>query len=131
MAYDAGSGKLEELQTISTLPEGFTGQNSCAEVQVHPSGKFIYGSNRGHDSIAVYAVDGKTGRLSYVEHMPTGGKTPRFIGLEPSGRWLLAANQGSDNIAVFSVDAKSGRLKPTGQTLEVGAPVCAVFVAGK
>ena len=128
MNYDPEHGKLEEFQTISTLPEKFEGHSSCAEVQAHPSGKFVYGSNRGHDSIAVFAVDEKDGRLSLVEHQSTQGKTPRHFAVDPTGKWLLAENQDSGNVVVFAIDQASGKLKPTGQTIEVGAPVCAVFV---
>ena len=127
-AYDSKRGALEELQTISTLPENFSGKSTCAEVQVHPSGKFVYGSNRGHDSIAVFAVDAISGRLSFVELQSTQGKTPRHFALDPTGKWLLAENQGSDNIVLFGVDAKTGRLTPTGQVVEVGSPVCVQFV---
>ena len=127
-AYDAGRGTLKELQTISTLPEGFTGTRSCAEVQVHPSGKFVYGSNRGHDSIAVFGFDPGSGGLTFLECQSTQGKTPRHFALDPTGQWLLAENQDSDSIVVFRVDGKTGRLSPTGQTISVGAPVCAVFV---
>jgi 6-phosphogluconolactonase len=127
--YDAAKGALKELRTLSTLPEDFTGNNTSAEVQVHPSGKFVYGSNRGHDSIAVFALDSETGELRLVERQPSGGKAPRFFGLDPSGNWLLAENQDSNNIVVFRVDTKTGRLTPTGQVLQLGAPVCAVFVA--
>ena len=127
-AYDAKRGALKELQTLSTLPEGFAGNSTCAEVQVHPSGKFVYGSNRGHDSIAVFAFDAASGKLRCLEHQPTQGKTPRHFALDPVGHWLLAENQDSDSIVVFGVDAKTGRLSPTGQTVSVGAPVCAVFV---
>jgi len=97
-------------------------------VQVHPSGKFVYGSNRGHDSIAVFAVDAKSGQLRLVEHQSTQGKTPRFFCLDPSGKWLLAENQDSDNIMLFRVDGRTGRLTPAGQTVQVGSPVCAVFL---
>jgi len=127
-SYDASRGALSELQTISTLPEGFAGNNSTAEVQVHPSGKFLYGSNRGHDSIAVFAIDPGKGTLALVEHQATRGKTPRNFGLDPTGAWLLAANQGSDTIVVFGIDRATGRLRPTGQVVEVGAPVCIKFV---
>jgi 6-phosphogluconolactonase len=127
-AYDAKRGALKELQTISTLPEGFAGNSTCAEVQVHPFGKFVYGSNRGHDSIAVFGFDAARGKLTCLEHQPTQGKTPRHFALDPAGHWLLAENQDSDNIVVFRVDAKTGRLSPAGQTVSVGAPVCAVFV---
>jgi 6-phosphogluconolactonase len=127
-AYDAQRGALKELHTVSTLPETFNGESTCAEVQVHPSGKFVYGSNRGHDSIAVFGFDSESGKLTCLEHQSTQGKTPRHFALDPSGRWLLAENQGSDSIVVFRVDPKTGRLSPTGQTVSVGAPVCAVFV---
>jgi 6-phosphogluconolactonase len=127
-AYDAGRGTLKELQSMSTLPEGFTGAKSCAEVQVHPSGKFVYGSNRGHDSIAVYGFDSGSGKLTFLECQSTLGKTPRHFALDPSGQWLLAENQDSDNIVVFRIDGNTGHLSPTGQTVSVGAPVCAVFV---
>jgi len=127
-AYDAARGVLKEVQTLTTLPAGFSGVNHTAEVQVHPSGQFVYGSNRGHDSIAVFKVDGKKGTLTLVEQTPTQGKTPRNFGIDPTGRWLLAANQDTDNVVVFRIDAKTGRLSPTGQVLEVGAPVCVKFV---
>lgn len=127
-AYDPKRGALKELQTLSTLPDKFDGQNSCAHVLVHQSGKFVYGSNRGHDSIAVFAVDEASGKLSLVEHQSTQGKTPRNFAIDPTGAWLLAENQASDSVVVFKIDEKTGRLKPTGQTVMVGAPVCAVFV---
>jgi len=131
--YDAQRGELKELQTISTLPEGESVQRgySTAEVQVHPSGKFLYGSNRGHDSIVVYTIDESTGQLAYVENKSTQGKTPRNFGIDPTGAFLLAANQSSDSIVVFGIDSKGGRLTPTGQTVEVGAPVCVKFVPVK
>jgi 6-phosphogluconolactonase len=128
LSYDAEHGKLEDFQTLSTLPDKFDGHSSCAEVQVHPSGKFVYGSNRGHDSIVVFAVDAKTGRLSYVEHQSTQGKTPRHFAIDPTGKWLLAENMDSSTVVVFAIDPKSGKLSPTGQQVEVGSPVCAVFV---
>jgi 6-phosphogluconolactonase len=127
-AYDAARGTLSELQTLSTLPDNFAGTNSTAEVQVHPSGKFLYGSNRGHDSIAVYAINFETGRLSFVEHQSTQGKVPRNFGIDPTGNYLLAANQESDNIAVFRIDPKSGKLTPTGQVVEAPKPVCVKFL---
>jgi len=126
--YDSKRGVLREFQTLLTLPEKFDSQNSCAHILVHPSGQFVYGSNRGHDSIAVFAVDQKTGRLTPVENQPTQGKTPRNFAIDPSGSWLLAENQGSDSVVVFRIDPESGRLTPTGQTVIVGSPVCAVFV---
>jgi 6-phosphogluconolactonase len=130
-AYDASRGALTPLQTISTLPKDFTGNNDCAELEMHPSGKFLYGSNRGHDSIAVFAVDARTGALTLVEQASTRGKTPRGFGIDPTGAYLLAGNQDSDSIVVFRIDQKTGRLTPTGQTFEVGSPVNVVFVAVK
>jgi 6-phosphogluconolactonase len=126
-AYDERRGALKELQTLSTLPAGFKGNNTCAEVQVHPSGKFVYASNRGHDSIAVFAVEAKSGRLTLVENQPTGGRAPRHFALDPTGRWLLAENQGSDSVVIFSADSQTGRLHATGDKVEVGAPACLVF----
>jgi len=129
-AYDGERGQLTERQTISTLPAGekLRPEYSTAEVQVHPSGKFVYGSNRGHDSITVFAVDDAQGTLRYVDNTPTGGKTPRGFGIDPTGQFLLAGNQDSHTIAVFRIDPRSGRLIATGETLEVGSPVCVKFV---
>jgi len=129
-SYDPTHGTLKHLQTLSTLPDGFKGNNSCAEVQIHPSGKFVYASNRGHDSIASFATDAASDALVPKGHHPTEGKTPRHFALDPSGKWLLAENQGSDNITVFRVDTGTGQLESTGHKAEVGAPVCAVFVPG-
>ncbi len=128
--YDSKRGVLKETQSISTLPPGESvkGGYSTAEVQVHPSGKFVYGSNRGHDSIVVFSVEPKTGRLSHVENEPTQGKTPRNFGIDPNGKFLLAANQNSDTVVVFRIDAATGELTPTGKTLEVPKPVCVKFV---
>lgn len=126
--YHAQRGALEPLQTVSTLPKEFRGRSTTAEVQVHPSGKFLYGSNRGHDSIAIFAVDVNTGRLRVVGHESTGGKTPRNFGLDPTGTWLLAANQTTDNIVVFRIDAKTGKLQATGRSIAVPAPVCVKFI---
>ena len=126
-AYDAQHGSLQELQTLSTLPKDYAGFKSGAEVQVHPSGHFLYGSNRGHDSIATYAIDPATGKLSLIDIQSSGGKTPRHFVIDPTGRWLLAENQDSDTIVVFRVDAATGRLTPAGQVLDIPCPVCAVF----
>ncbi len=130
-SYAATNAALTEVQTISTLPKDFSGDNTGAEIALHPSGKFLYASNRGHDSIAVFAVDQKTGKLTLVEHQSTLGRTPRHFAIDPGGRWLLAENQASDSVVVFAVDAGTGKLKPTGQTLSIGAPMCAVFVGEK
>lgn len=130
-AYNARRGEMTEVQTVSTLPAGFSGNNSCAEIEMHPSGKFVYGSNRGHDSLAIFGADQKSGKLSLVEHQPTRGRTPRHFAIDPTGRWLLAENQGSDSVVVFEIDRKTGRLRATGQSVTVGSPVCAVFVPAR
>jgi 6-phosphogluconolactonase len=121
--YDPEKGALAETQTLSTLPAGFTGKTWTAEVVVHPSGKFLYGSNRGHDSIAIFAIDG-AGKLTVVGHEPTQGKTPRNFAVDPSGTFLLAANQDSNSVVVFRIDPQSGRLAPTGHQVEAPMPVC-------
>lgn len=127
--YDAEKGVLTEIHTLSTLPGNFKGTNSTAEVQISPSGKFLYGSNRGHDSIAIFSIDMATGRLTPVGHSSTLGKTPRNFGIDPTGSWLLAANQGSDTVVVFRIDPATGALKPTGATVTVSKPVCVKMVA--
>jgi 6-phosphogluconolactonase len=128
-SYDPAGGVLRNLQTISTLPKEFHGHKQAAEIEVHPAGKFLYGSNRGHDSIAVLAIDPVTGTLTPVEYTSTQGKTPRDFAIDPTGSYLLAANQDSDDIVIFRVDLKTGRLTPTGQVLEVPSPVAVDFVA--
>lgn len=127
-AYDGRRGVLTQKQTISTLPENLSGNNSCAEIEIHPSGDFLFGSNRGHDSIAVFAVDKASGKLTLIAHESTQGRTPRHFAIDPTGRWLLAENQGTDSVVVFEIDRKAGRLQATGQVVTVGSPVCAVFV---
>jgi 6-phosphogluconolactonase len=129
-SFDAKTGELKEVQNISTLPPGELVQNgfSTAEVALSPDNRFLYGSNRGHNSIVVFAVDQSTGRLTHVQNESTQGKTPRHFAVEPTGQWLLAENQGSDTVVVFRIDPRSGRLNATGQSIEVGTPVCAVFV---
>jgi 6-phosphogluconolactonase len=127
-AYTAREGLLRELQTVATLPNSFEGTSHTAEVQVSPDGKFVFGSNRGHDSIAVFAVDPNLGTLTHVQTQPTGGKTPRNFSVDPTGRYLLAANQGTGEIVVFRIDPVSGRLTPTGHTADVPSPVCVKFV---
>ena len=127
--YDPASGALAEIQTVSTLPAGVAvglGM-SGAEIQVHPSGRFVYASNRGHDSIAVFSVDRDKGTVQSVEVVPTGGKTPRNFTLDPTGAYLLAANQGSDSVVVFRIDPGTGRLTRTADSVTVGAPVCVTF----
>ena len=130
-AYDPAHGSLKIIQTLSTLPPGAAPNKntSTAQVCVHPNGKFVYGSNRGDDSIAVFSVSPE-GKLTWVERVSTQGKTPRNFNLDPSGRFLWAANQSSDSIVLFRVDPNTGRLTPTGKTLSVGSPVCVVFAQG-
>ena len=123
-AYDAEAGALTMLQTTSTLPADFRDSNTTAEVQVHPSGKFLYGSNRGHHSIAVFTIDPATGSLTAVQHESTQGQTPRNFGIDPSGTYLLAANQDSHNVVVFRIDPATGKLTPTGHQAAVPWPVC-------
>jgi len=125
--YDAARGAMTEFQTVPTLPADFKGNSSTAEIVVHPSGKFLYGSNRGHDSIAIFAV-AEDGRLTPRGHQSTLGKTPRCFGIDPTGVWLVAANQGSDNVVAFRIDAETGGLKPAGAPVMVGSPVCVKFM---
>ena len=127
LAYGVGSGSLRPVQTLSTLPAEFAGRNSCADIHVHPSGAFVYGSNRGHDSIAIFAVDPASGRLTPVGHQPTRGKNPRNFAIDPSGDFLLAANQDSGSIVVFRIDRATGRLSPCGSEAALPFPVCIAF----
>lgn len=127
-AYDPRAGALKEIQTVSTLPTGWEGTSYTAEVVVHPSGRFLYGSNRGHDSIAVFRVDPRTGLLTAAGHQSTLGKTPRNFALAPGGEWLLAGNQASDSISLFRVDEKTGALTPSGEPVPCPAPVCLRFL---
>jgi 6-phosphogluconolactonase len=124
LAYSSGKGELEHLETISTLPPNFTGTNSGADIHVSPSGNFLYASNRGHDSIVVYSIDPGSGKIAFVGHTPTGGKTPRNFAIDPTGKFLLAANQGSGSITVFSIDRDTGKLTSTGNKIDIPAPVC-------
>jgi 6-phosphogluconolactonase len=122
--FDAKRGTLKEIQTVSTLPVNWSGANTCADIHVAPNGEFLYGSNRGHDSIVSYKIDGKTGKLEFIEYTSTGGKTPRNFAIDPNGKFLLAANQNSDSIVVFRIDEKSGKLASTGNTAQIPMPVC-------
>lgn len=129
LAYDYAPdhGVLTPRQQLSTLPAGFSGSSSGAEIRVHPHGRFLYTSNRGHDSIAVFALAPEDGSLTLVEIVPCGGKNPRNFTLSPDGRWLVCANQGTNSLTVFSVDAGSGRLRATGHSASVPLPVCVQF----
>lgn len=126
--FDAGAGVLKAFQTVSTLPKDFTGENDGAEIHVDPRGKFLYSSNRGHDSIAQFSIDQKTGSVTLVHTFSILGKTPRDFELDPAGRHLLAAGQDSNNIVVFNIDPASGELRPTGQSVAVPSPVSLTFV---
>ncbi|MDG1893274.1 MAG: lactonase family protein [Fuerstiella sp.] len=118
------TGALTAIQQISTLPENFDGRKSTAECLVHPNGRFLYVSNRGHDSIAVYDIDQKNGRLTMVDIEKTAGREPRNFVIDPTGRWLLAENQNSDSVVVMKIDTATGALTPTLSTISVGKPVC-------
>ena len=126
-AYDATAGRLTEVQTVSTLPADFQGQNSIAELAVHPSGRFVYISNRGHNSVAVFDVDAAKGTLTLLQHQSTGGRTPRHFGLDPGARHLIMANQQSDNLLVTRIDS-SGRLTPSGELVSAPTPVYVGFL---
>lgn len=126
-AYDEQTGALSRIDSISTLPAGFSGRNTCAEVRISADGKYLYGSNRGHDSIVVFEVDAATGSLTFLQHMSTGGRTPRNFEIDPTGRFLIAANQDSNNLVVFSIDPSTGMLSETGHTVTIPSPVCVRF----
>ena len=129
--YDAAAGVLREVQTVSTLPEYFTGANTGAEVDVHPSGKWLYVSNRGHNSVVLFNVDSDKGTLTYVEEQVTRGVKPRHFGIEPSGKYLAIGNQDSDTVLVAHIDAGNGRLMPMGVLANVPSPVCVKFLPGR
>jgi 6-phosphogluconolactonase len=126
--WDSATGALAEFQTITTLPADFTGPSTCAEILVHPNGKFLYASNRGHDSLAVFAIDPATGRLTPVEYAPSGGKWPRNFAFDPTGKWVIVTNHNSDNAVVLRVDADTGRLTQTGAPVPVPFPFCERFL---
>jgi len=128
-AWDPEHGNLTHQQTISTLPSGFTGVNTCAEIDVHPNGKFLYATNRGHDSIVLCAVDSLTGLLSVVEHYSTQGHKPRNFAFDPTGQWIIVTNHASDNAVVFHVDGISGRLMQHGAPVHVPSPFCVRFLS--
>ena len=127
--YDSEQGQMKSIQEIATLPDDLKDKhlNSAAEVRVHPTGKFLYASNRGHDSIAVFAIDQATGKLSLVEREAVRGSWPRNFNLDPSGKWLLAAGQKSNTLAVFEIDPESGELTFTRQIVNVPQPICVEF----
>ena len=128
-SYDADKGTMKQTQVISALPAGYTGQKSGAEIALDPSSKFLYTSNRGDNSIAMFKVDAATGSLTFNGTVPAGGKTPRAFVIDPTGNLLLVANQDSNNIVVFKIDRQTGALTPTGDQYEIGASVSLVFVS--
>lgn len=129
LTFDPKTGALTPFQIVSSLPDTFVGDSRGAELQVSADGRFVYVSNRGHDSIGVFAIDAANGRMTPIEWRPSGGKTPRFFALSPDGRFLFVANEESDTIVTFAVDRASGRLTPSGSPVKVGSPVCIVFRA--
>jgi len=130
-SYEAARGALDVLQPVSTLPQDFKGESTAAEVEVHPSGRFLYASNRGLDTIAVFAISSRKGTLTLLAEVPTLGKTPRSFAIDPTGSYLFVANQDSDNVVQFRINPNTGLLTPTGQVLQVPSPVCVIFLAIK
>ena len=127
-AYDARTGALKEVQAVSSLPESFEGANTAAEVAVHPSGKWLYVSNRGHNSVVLFTIDAEKGTLTYVEEQGTGGKTPLHFGIEPSAKHMAICNQASNTVLASRIDAGNGRLKPSGVFADVAGPTCVKFL---
>ena len=125
--FNSKTGSFAEIQTIPTLPDDFKEQNTTAEIEVHPNGNFVYGSNRGHNSIVVYKRDLETGKLTIVQHAPCGGQTPRHFTIDPSGKWLLCGHQNSNTLSVLSLDPETGLLGEPQSTIEIPSPVCVLF----
>jgi 6-phosphogluconolactonase len=128
LSYDPRKGAFSAIQSLTSLPKDFSGTSSTAEIAVHPNGKFVYGSNRGSDTIVVFSIDPGKGLLTLVEHVATQGKAPRNFTIDPTGNFLLVANQNTGNVVVFRIDPKEGRLNPTDQVLEIAMPVCITFL---
>jgi 6-phosphogluconolactonase len=126
--WNSAKGSLTEFQTISTLPAGFKGSSACAELEIHPNGKFLYGSNRGHDSVAAFAIDQASGRLSLIQIAPSGGRTPRNLAFDPTAGWIICTNHDSDNAVVFRVDIGTGELTRVGPAVSVPYPFCERFL---
>ncbi|CAN7364600.1 lactonase family protein [Rhizobium sp. LjRoot30] len=127
---DPQTGVLTAIDEQPAVPAEARASNHCADIQISPDGRFLYGSNRGHDSISVFAVDGETGKLTTVGFFPCGGATPRNLALTPSGRHLFSANQNADRISIFARDAETGKLTDTGKAIEIGTPMCVKFSEG-
>ena len=129
LSIDPATGALALLDSKPAVPDEARDRNHCADIQISPDGRFVYGSNRGHDSIAIFAVDSGTGKLTLVDYTPCGGSTPRNIALSPSGRLLFSANQNADRISIFARDADTGRLADTGKAIMIGTPMCVRIVS--
>jgi 6-phosphogluconolactonase len=127
-AFKYTDNQLEFIEEISTLPAGFTGNNSCADIHISPDGKFLYGSNRFHDTLVIFEIDQKTGKLTLVGHQDVLGKTPRNFAIDPTGKFVFVANQDTDNIVIFRRDLKTGKLTPTGREVKVSMPICVKFL---
>ena len=128
-SYDAEKGAMTQVQIIHTLPDDFKGTNTSAEVQLHPSGKFLYGSNRlGTNYLTIYSVDAATGKLTLVGYQPSLGKTPRNFRIDPTGTFMIIANQDSNNIVLFKIDQETGKLTPVGAPFEVPTPTCVKYL---
>lgn len=126
--WDTAAGTLTEFQSVSTLPADFTGTSTCAELEIHPNGKFLYGTNRGHDSLAAFAIDQATGQLTAIQHESSRGRTPRNFAFDPTAKWIVLTNHNSNNAVVYRVDADTGKLTPTGEPVSVPAPFCQRFL---
>ena len=128
-AWDSDAGKLGPVETVSALPPGVVAQPNFTAAEILTVGNHVYATIRGHDSVSVFAADVRTGRLTFVQNVPAGGKTPRGLGIDPSGRWLLVGDQGSGQVVEYSIDPQTGELSPTGQELKVGSPVDVKFAS--
>jgi 6-phosphogluconolactonase len=126
--YDSGNGRLTFVQTVPTVPPGAAKNNSGAEIAIDPSGRFVYASNRGHDSLVSYEVNPRNGRLNFIGYMKTGGRTPRHFAIDPSGGWLLAANQDGNSISIFRINKRTGDLDAIGEPVALNSPVCIQFI---
>jgi len=129
--YDSENGIFEELQTVPALPQDFKGGNLCADIHISPDGKYLYASNRGHDSIVCFFIGQTTGKLTYRKHTLSGGREPPNFAIDPSGAFLLVANQKTNNIVIFKIDTENGGLFKTGYEVEVSKPVCVKFAYPK
>jgi 6-phosphogluconolactonase len=124
---DPTTAEITLVEKVPTIPADFTRNSSPADVHVHPNGKFVYASNRGHDSIAIFSIDEASGRMTPVDITPSGGRTPRGFQIEPSGRFLLSGNQATGNVVTYAIDANTGKITPTGAKVDVPRPVCIQF----